>query len=74
MKNEFTVPGDVYLCYVQGILMRLFKEMANLRVIGNELKWYCDESGTELLCFSIRATGGQKRELARKGWLVDELK
>ena len=74
MENKLTVPRDVYLRYIQGVLMRLFKEMAYLRVVGNELKWYCDESGTELLFFSIGATGGQERKLARKGWLVDELK
>ena len=60
MKNEFTVPGDVYLCYVQGILMRLFKEMSYFGMVGYELKWYCYKRGANLLRFSIGATGGKK--------------
>ena len=60
MEDELTVPSDVYLCYVQGVLMCLLKEMSYFRMVGYELKWYCYECGTDLLRFSIGATGGKK--------------
>ena len=60
MEDELTVPSYVYLCYVEGVLMRLFKEMSYFGMVGYELKWYCNKRGTNLLRFGIGATGGKK--------------
>ena len=60
LEDKFTKASDVNLCDVENFLMCLLKEMSYFRMVGYELKWYCHECGTDLLRFSIGATGGKK--------------
>ena len=39
MENKFTKSSDIDLCDVEEILVSLFEDVANSRMVGNELEW-----------------------------------
>ena len=39
MENKFTKSSDVDLCDIEEILVSLFEDVANSRMVGNELEW-----------------------------------
>ena len=41
LEDEFTEACDVDLCDVERFLVRLFEQVSNGWIVGDELKWNC---------------------------------